>query len=70
MRKSYSDKCDICKEHEVTRIETNPDYPNDQRGYCTQCLYENGEQCEVCGDTFVEFGWHVQDSVKNGGLRP
>ena len=68
MRKTYSDKCDLCNEREVTRIETNPDNANDQRGYCTECLYENGDRCEVCEDTFVNIGWHNRDNRKNGAL--
>lgn len=70
MRKSYSDKCDICHIENVERIETNPDDSSDQHGYCYKCLYENGDRCEVCEDVFVNFGWHVRDSVKNGGIRP
>lgn len=68
-RKSYSDKCDECGVNDITRIETNPD-TKEQKGYCTSCLYGNGTQCEVCDDVFVNFDWHVRESVLKGGLRP
>ena len=70
MHKNYSDICDECEVNTVSRIETNPDNANDQKGYCIECQNANGEQCEECGDVFVNFGWHVRDNTKNGGIRP
>lgn len=54
----YNDKCFECQEiKDIIRIETHPK-TNEVRKYCNDCFNKYNEQCEVCGDSFVNIGWH------------